>query len=160
MKDHRTVIVIGFGNGFRADDAVGFFAAERIRDMNLPGVTVRCISGDGMSLIEEWTVYDRAILIDGTFSGLAAGTIRRFDALKEDVPVEAFRKHSTHSFGIPEITAMAGELGRHPAEVTVYGIEGADFTPGHNMTGAVRRAALALVARLARGELVPDGETR
>ncbi len=48
----KPILLIGVGNQFREDDAVGLKIARQIGDMNLPSVIVCEESGEGASLME------------------------------------------------------------------------------------------------------------
>ena len=63
-NERNRLLVIGVGNPYRNDDAVGLVVARRIRDLNLQGVTVIEANGEGASLMEAWQGADSVILID------------------------------------------------------------------------------------------------
>jgi hydrogenase maturation protease len=59
---------------------------------------------------------------------------------------------STHALGVPEAIELARALGRLPARLEVYAIEGARFTAGAELSPAVERAVRELAESLsARG---------
>ena len=140
MAESRTV-VIGIGNAYRSDDAVGLHVAEQIRVLGLEGVTVIKGIGDGFAVVDAWSDFDRAFVIDCASSGAAPGTIFRFDALRETIPCELFSGLSTHSIAVNDAVALARLLGRLPAGLVVYGIEGENLSAGVELTPAVRRSA-------------------
>jgi hydrogenase maturation protease len=47
-------IVIGIGNIFRGDDAVGLVAARRLRELPLKEVQVLELDGDLTNIAESW----------------------------------------------------------------------------------------------------------
>jgi hydrogenase maturation protease len=61
----------------------------------------------------------------------------------------AFSRSSTHSFGVAEAVELARALGRPPARVVVFGIEGRDFTPGEGLSPDVGAAVDEVVRRVA-----------
>ena len=122
-------LIVGVGNAFRRDDAAGLAAATRLHGW-LPGaIRVLAQEGDFASLLDDWRGADAVIVVDATSSGSEPGTIRRYDAHERPLPA-AFSRSSTHSFGVAEAVELARALGRLPACVVVFGIEGRDFTTG------------------------------
>jgi hydrogenase maturation protease len=143
--------VIGVGNALRGDDAVGLAVAERVRALAPEGVEVLEVEQEPTRLIDAWEGADPALVVDAAQSGGEPGTVRRFDASTEGVPARVFRS-STHAFGVGDAVELARALGRLPARVVVYGIEGADFTAGAGLSERVA-AAVDEVARLLLAEL-------
>ena len=134
----RTV-VIGIGNALRGDDGAGGAVAERLRG-------VAC-DEEPSRLIEVWEGADAAILIDTVVSGASPGTLHRFDASAEPIPARALRS-STHAIGLAETIELARALGRLPARIVVYGIEGASFGAGAPLTPEVEAAVDRLVTTI------------
>jgi hydrogenase maturation protease len=141
------VIVIGVGNAWRGDDGVGLAVARRLRELSPPDVEVRAIEGDATALMDAWAGADRVVVVDAAQSGAAPGSVRRFDAHAAALPVRLLRS-STHAFGVPDAIELARALGRLPATVDVYAIEGASFAAGDGLTPSVERAAEALAVAL------------
>jgi hydrogenase maturation protease len=109
------VLVIGVGNDYRHDDAVGLIVARRLREKNLQHVTVREMSGEGAALIAAWQGADCVIIVDAVQSGAAPGTIFRVEAHREPIPTNFFHC-STHAFGVAEAIETARSLGQLPRE--------------------------------------------
>jgi hydrogenase maturation protease len=74
------------------------------------------------------------------------GTIHRFDALARALPTGLLS--STHAFGVAEAIELARALGRLPASLTVYAIEGARFEVGQDLSPEVAAAIGRLVDQL------------
>jgi hydrogenase maturation protease len=140
------LLVIGVGNALRGDDAVGLVVLERLREA-LPAVPMREESGEGAALMESWAAAQQVIIIDATASGAAPGTIHRLDAQAQPIPAEFFH-YSTHDFGVAEAIEMARVLGRLPASLIIYGIEGSTFAFGAELTPAVAQAVPEVVQRI------------
>jgi hydrogenase maturation protease len=119
-----SVMVIGIGNGFRADDAAGLEVARRLREE--PGIAVKVHGDDAIDLLELWSGADGVVLVDTVSSGEATGTIHRFDATSNPVPL-ALWGSSSHTIGVAEAIELARTLGSLPQRVLVYGVEGARF---------------------------------
>ena len=134
-----TVVVVGVGNAYRGDDGAGLAVAERIRGRAPGGVEVVTCEQEASRVIDAIEGREAAVLVDASSSGAAPGTIHRFDASVEPVPARSFRS-STHAFGVGEAIELARALGRLPATVVVYGIEGSEFWAGEGLSVAVAAA--------------------
>jgi len=135
-----TCCVIGVGNDLRGDDAVGLVVARALTG-ELDG-TVRVLEceGEPVSLLAAWEGYDRAIVVDATQSGAAPGTIRRIAAHAGPLPASLSRS-STHLLGIADAIELARVLGRLPERTIVYGVEGASFAAGSELSEPAAAAA-------------------
>ncbi|MEI8395097.1 MAG: hydrogenase maturation protease [Rhodospirillaceae bacterium] len=138
------LLIIGVGNRFRRDDAVGPLVADRLMARGLPAIEH---SGEGAGLIEAWSGARRVIVVDATSSGSARGTVRRIDAIAEALPSHFFR-YSSHLFGLAEAIATARTLGRLPPALVIYGIEGGDFGFGEELSPEVAAAADSVVEQV------------
>lgn len=134
-------MVVGLGNEFRRDDAIGLLAARRLREQ---GMAAEEHDGDLSVLIDRWDGADGLVLIDAVSSGAAPGTLHRFDLSASPLPL-AFRNNSTHALGLAEAVELSRALGTLPARVFVLGIEAQDFTAGLGLSPEVYRALPALL---------------
>lgn len=146
-----SVLVIGVGNRFRRDDGAGPVVAERLRERGLEAIE---LAGEGAELIEAFGGRDHVVVVDAARSGAEPGTVHRFEAGEESLPT-GFFSYSTHQFSVAEAVETARALGRLPGRVTVYGIEGADFAFGEEMTATVAEACGVVAEEIAR-ILSPD----
>jgi hydrogenase maturation protease len=142
-----TTLVIGVGNEYRRDDAVGLVAARRLSETATETVRVLEESGEAASLIESWQGADSVILIDAVHSGASPGTIHRLDAHAGPIAREFFR-FSTHAIGLAEAVELARALGRLPPRLVIYGIEGKSFEAGEGLSPEVEAAVGELVERV------------
>jgi hydrogenase maturation protease len=151
----RSVVVIGVGNDLRADDAAGLEVARRLREEL--GIAVKVHAGEPIDLLELWSGADAVVLVDTVRSGEVTGTIHRFDATSNPVPLP-LRGSSSHTIGVAEAIELARTLGSLPQQVIVYGVEGARFALAGELSDevertidpladAVREEARALLAR-------------
>jgi hydrogenase maturation protease len=85
-------------------------------------------------------------VIDAVRSGAPPGTIHRLDG----DPPAAMRLGSTHAIGLAEAIELGRALDRLPAHLELYGIEGAHFETGAELSPEVARAVEALCERLSR----------
>ena len=141
------VVVIGVGNPYRRDDAVGLVIAQRLRQKAPGHVMVMEHEGEPTALLEAWRDAPAVFLIDAVFSGAEAGTIHRLDAQAAPIPQELFR-FSTHAVSVAEAIELARVLGRLPPKVVVYGIEGKDFSAGVGLSPEVEGRVAELAERV------------
>ncbi len=150
------MLIIGIGNAWRRDDGAGPAVAERLALR--PGLQVLVLPGEGTEVMSAWRKDSRVVVVDAMRSGAAAGTVRRFDALEEGLPVGAFPSLS-HRFGLAEAVEMARILGQLPRMLEVWGIEAADLGEGPGLSpeveAAVNRVAAAINQLLTAAEDYP-----
>lgn len=144
--------VIGVGNAWRSDDAVGLVVAERLRG-KLPGVEVLEREGEPVALLEAWQGEDAVVLVDAVSSGAPPGTVHTLDAAGEPLPASFFRR-STHHLGIADAVELARAMGSLPPRTVVVGVEGSSWEPGLELTpevaDAIDAAADAVAEEVAR----------
>jgi hydrogenase maturation protease len=138
--------VIGVGNAYRGDDAVGLAVAERVRE-RAPGLDVLVYEQEPLGVLDAWEGAALALLVDAVSSGSDPGTVHRLDATAAPLPATVFRG-STHAFGVAEVVELGRALGRLPARLLVYGVEGRAFAAGDELTPAVADAVEPLVEEL------------
>jgi hydrogenase maturation protease len=139
-QPHSLPLIIGIGNEYRGDDAVGLIVARRLKECLADSVTVLEQSGDGVSLMDAWRGAETVIIIDAAMSGAGPGTIHRYDANTRPAPKSYFCC-STHAFGVAEAIELARALGNIPQRLVVYGIEGKNFAAGVGLSAEVEKAA-------------------
>lgn len=147
-SSQSAIVIIGIGNEFGRDDAVGLVVARVLKEKGPPGVRIVEASGEPTSLIEMWNGADIVILIDAVRTGARAGTIYRVDAHAEPIPA-SLACHSTHAIGIVEAVELARVLNRLPPRLIIYGIEGRDFAVGIGLSQDVQAAADDVSMRIA-----------
>jgi hydrogenase maturation protease len=149
-------LVIGVGNEYRCDDAVGLLVARHICELNLPHVRVIESDGEFARLMDAWKDAESVILIDAVQSGALPGTIHRFAAHEEKLPASLFQC-STHAFGVAGAIELAKTLGQLPPQLVVFGIEAESFDTGAALSVAVARALEAL-CRLVQQEIARESD--
>jgi hydrogenase maturation protease len=135
----RGVVVIGVGNPVGGDDGAGIEVARRVRGRADPEFEVLELDGEPGRLIDAWEGAACAIVVDAAASGSPPGTVRRIDAVAAPLPA-GLRASSTHALGVAEAVELARALGRLPASLVVYGIEGERFAAGERLSAAVEDA--------------------
>ena len=142
-------VVIGVGNPDRGDDGIGPEVLARLEGGVPAGVRLVRLSGaDPGQVMDAWAGAGRAFVVDAMVSGAPAGSVRRFDAASGALPAEVHLA-STHALGAGSAIEMARVLGRLPARLTVYGVEGATFALGAGLSAAAAAGAAEAAARIA-----------
>ncbi len=149
------ILVIGVGNAYRSDDAVGIVLIERLKAMQesqlppqaLVGVSLLEQSGEGAALMEAWRGVRAVILVDAVSSGAAPGTIHRLDVSEQKIPTDFF-SYSTHAFSVAEAVEMARVMRQLPPRLILYGIEGKSFDYGLELSPEVEQAAQNVIERV------------
>jgi hydrogenase maturation protease len=130
------------GSRYRSDDAVGPLAADRLR---AAGATVLDCGDEPTRLLDLWAGLDTVVVVDAVRSGATPGTLHRVNAGAGPLPRDVGLA-STHAMGIADAIELGRSVGRAPARVVVFGLEGASFAPGETLTPAVEAALEPLVA--------------
>ncbi len=151
-------LIIGLGNQYRRDDAVGLVVARYLKEQAPERVRVLEGSSEGAALMESWKDADAVILIDAVHSGAEPGTLHRLDAHTQPIPTE-FSHCSTHAFSTAEAIELARALGQLPPRLVVYGVEGKTFEAGLGLSPEVEEAAQKVVERVL-GDLRCDPDDR
>ncbi len=119
--------IIGLGNSFAGDDAVGILVARQLCGYTSTHVSIVEGGLAGLNLLHEMENTDTLILIDAVHSHSKAGRIFRFTVPQD---LEKIGKlawgtsiSSTHSFGLAEALTLAHTLEVLPPHTILYGIE-------------------------------------
>ncbi|PEG43751.1 hypothetical protein CRI77_04005 [Mycolicibacterium duvalii] len=138
VTDPRAV-VIGIGNRFRSDDAIGPVVAARLEELALPGVLVTVCDGEPAGLLDTWAGVDLAVIIDAVRCEPA--TPGRIWRTTIDEVCGLPSATSSHAVGIPEAVRLGQALGRVPAELVVIAVEADSLVLGDGLSGPVAAAA-------------------
>ena len=141
-----STVVIGIGNEFRGDDALGLVAARRIARLSTGGTAVHESTGEALALMELWTEANRVILIDAA-AGLPPGEVQRYDADSEGLPAGQFTT-STHAFSLAEAIELARALDGLPPRTVVYAVGAASFEHGAKLSPDAERGCEEAVRRI------------
>ena len=144
-------LVVGVGNPWRGDDAAGLEVVRRIAGT---GVEVRTLEGDASALLEAWAGHEHVALVDAAAPApaparcTASARPRAAAGVRPallDTRVRRRRRDRAR-----------GALGRLPARLDVYAIEGEDFALG----AASRRRSRARSTRSRDPLHAPRAELR
>ena len=131
-----SVCVIGVGNPYRGDDAVGLLIARQLAERDIQSTIVAEVGGDATELMDAMGKAPAVIIVDAMQSGTKPGTVHRFDAGTNALPDSLFRS-STHAISVGEAIELCRALNRLPRHVIVYGIEGVRFEPGSHLSSEI-----------------------
>jgi hydrogenase maturation protease len=141
-------LVIGVGNPDRGDDAAGLAVARAVRNAAPHDVSVRELDGDQLALLDAWDDAGEVYVVDAVCSGGRPGAICRFDGSH---PLGGgFRQRGTHMFSLAEVIELGRALGRLPARLAGYGIEGATFALGAGLSPEAEAAAGVVADQILR----------
>jgi hydrogenase maturation protease len=151
LPANARILIIGVGNEYRSDDAVGLVVVRRLRQLSLGNITVIEESGEGTDLMESWKGADTVIIVDAASSGAKPGTIHRIDVRAQRIP-RGLLRYSTHAFSVGEAVELARAMNRLPPRMVVYGVEGERFDEGTVLSRAVQ-ASVGTVVELVLKQL-------
>ncbi|MGO9149305.1 MAG: hydrogenase maturation protease [Acidimicrobiales bacterium] len=144
-------LVLGLGNEYAGDDAVGVLAVRELWDEIHDVADIVESAASGLALLEVFAGHDRAVVIDSIRTGRnPAGTIVEL----EIADIGNVVAPSLHHAGIPELAAVAERLGlSFPAETSVFAVEiAAPPTFGAPLSEPVA-AAVGQLVRLVRARI-------
>lgn len=144
----QPILIIGIGNEYRSDDAIGLLVARALQTRKLPHASVIEATGEGTALLEAWKGAENVILVDAVTSQVPVGTIYQLDAQSGPLSPGLFAL-STHAFSVAQAIELARALGNLPQRLVVYGIEGKQFVAGIGLSPEVERAAHEVIERIA-----------
>jgi hydrogenase maturation protease len=132
----KRVLVLGYGNPGRQDDGLGPALAERVREMELPNVTVEV---DYQLNIEDATLlaeHDIVLFADASRSGLEPYELKKISAASDIT-------FTTHSVSPESVLAICEDHFGPPPEAWILGIRGYEFEFAEGLT-AKAQANLSL----------------
>jgi hydrogenase maturation protease len=134
------VLVVGYGNELRTDDAAGRWLAERLADLRLPGVEVRSVQQLTPELAADLAGRRRVIFVDAAL-GTSSVQIR---------PLAAGPAGSTvsHVFDPGVVLALGRELGHGSVDAFVLTVPAAELGVGMGLSAVTRAAADEALPRL------------
>jgi hydrogenase maturation protease len=142
------VRIIGIGNEWAGDDAVGLVITRRLRSLLGAEAEVIEAGAAGLDLLDLFDRVRPVILIDGIAAGARPGTIHRVDLATQPVP--RTMPCSTHAFGLAEVLELARVMEQLPPKISLYGVEIEQVAPGAELSPAVARAVEETIRLICR----------
>ncbi|MFE9557788.1 hydrogenase maturation protease [Streptomyces sp. NPDC006703] len=152
MSSQAWTVVIGVGNDFRHDDGVGWAVVSRLRERAerepLPGrIELTVSDGDPGRLIGLWEGADLAVVVDAAHGHPGRpGRVHRIEL--EGGELRQSGQTSSHGLGLGEAVELSRTLGRLPARLVVFAVEGQDRTLGTGLTEPVAEVVEPLAQRI------------
>ncbi|MFH2054484.1 MAG: hydrogenase maturation protease [bacterium] len=140
-------LVLGLGNDLLGDDAVGPLVARRLANIDGAGVTVMESAESGVTLLDIFVGFDRALIVDGMITGVrpvgAVSELQLGDLRTTPGP-------SPHYSGLPEMVQLAAKLQlKFPREFRILAVELEDVhTVGGCMSPPVSETIPLVVQRV------------
>ncbi len=152
MQSPSQALVIGLGNRWSGDDAVGPLVIEGLRARGVDSMELLMGPADTLSLINAWTGFEKVVLVDACCDeSRDDGTVVCIDNALQNPSVLQSLQHptSSHIIDLEQALNMSLAMGNAPDQLLIYAVVASDFTPGSEPSGPVRTAVEQLVARLA-----------
>jgi hydrogenase maturation protease len=140
-------LVIGMGNTYRCDDALGILVARELARRHPGRVRVIEARGEGAELVEVWKGESVVVVVDAVSPGKSPGRICRVDALRAGIEGGLFLS-SSHQFGLAEAVALSKRLCDLPESLMVYGIEGQEYGAGVGLSDPVVKSLPKLMSMI------------
>ncbi|MBI2213959.1 MAG: hydrogenase maturation protease [Acidobacteria bacterium] len=135
-----SVVIIGYGNALRGDDAAGRLAAEALSEkLNRSDVVVFAVHQLGPELAESISAFDVALFIDATQRG-QAGELH-CDELEPHLDDSSL----THSASPEALLMLAHELYGRAPRAYLFSLSGESFELEERLSPSVARALPRLV---------------
>lgn len=145
------IVVLGIGNVLAGDDGVGPHAVHHFSTHYEcePGAPVEIVDGGTPGFDLSIWLYETRVLfvIDALASGDAPGTLRVFDR-KAILAAPPPPRVSPHQPGLREALLTAELAYGVTPDITLYGVTGANFELGCELTAPVQAAMEESVARV------------
>lgn len=146
LADPQEILVLGIGNPLMGDDGAGIRAAQLLNSQHLPSnVNVEEAGLPGWGLPSLFENHTNVILIDAIEMSESPGTWRIFRP--EDVRfIMENDTLSLHQPGLAAGLSLAEALEMLPENLTLYGIQPANLTPGNGLSPEVEDSLQQVVA--------------
>jgi hydrogenase maturation protease len=151
-----TVRVIGMGQRYRGDDAVGLLVAESVRASAPEGVEVLTEPSDALALLAAFEGADACVVVDSAQHGGAPGAVLRVGV--DAAAATRVAATSSHGNALAEAVALGGALGSLPRRFRIVAVVGSDFGIGDAVSAPVQAAVPVAVAAVLEDVATLAGE--
>lgn len=141
-------LVIGLGNRWRGDDALGPMVLDGLRANLGNAVDLLESPGDSLTLINAWQKRDCVYLIDACRDdSLDDGHLVTIDnALADSASLKQLHHPtSSHVLDVEQAIAMSRAMGTAPDKLVIYAVVASQFSRGSDPGAAVQSAVGRLV---------------
>ncbi len=147
--------LIGIGQSFRGDDAVGILAVKAWQQAHPqtaanPALLVQTAETPGVGLLDMLTEAPAVVLVDAVRSGAAGGTLHHLT--ENQIVSFAAGLESGHGWGVAESLKLGRTLGRQdlPSSIHILGVEAEQVEIGTELSPAVAAQMPAIIAEIQR----------
>lgn len=141
-------LIAGVGNPYRRDDGIGIEIIKILRQENNPNLVLLDGGTDGLSLFDQLSLYERAIIIDAVFMGEAPGTVKLFSSKEARTQINSDAL-STHGFGLTELLKLVEEFAIR-TEIKIIGIEPENIDFGEGLSELVKSKVPQILSLIMR----------
>ena len=139
------VLVIGLGNHFRSDDAIGLLIADELQTKGVRTVQ----RGDDLTpLLDDFKKSESILIVDAIqCDDRSLGEAVEIDATQEN-PIEEQLQMSTHSLDLLKTIELAKTLDGLPSRLHIYGVVGREFKMGNVLSEKLKQSVPTHVRRI------------
>jgi hydrogenase maturation protease len=131
--------VVGIGNRYLRDDAIGIEVAEELAHHRLKeNILVRSCQAADLSLLAQFSGATKIVLVDAFRSGALPGTVSRYAILPSRGSLDSIP--GLHSLELRDMFDIATQSGLLTCPVTIIGVEPKDISPGEGLSPELARA--------------------
>jgi hydrogenase maturation protease len=142
--DMATTLIVGYGNSLRADDGIGWVAAEQLAKIFTdPEVRVLARHQLTFELAAEAANVERLVLIDATQAGIPGRV-----AVEKIMPSEKTPSAFTHDLKPNELVACARQLYGSAPETWLVSVTGERFAYGDELSPSAAAALPEAIAEV------------
>ncbi|MGC8738168.1 MAG: hydrogenase maturation protease [Candidatus Hydrogenedens sp.] len=127
LLEDEKILIFGYGNPERHDDALGPLFVQRVKQMNHDNVNTDADYQLNIELGAELVNYDKVLFVDASKEGDEPFYLKRVFPSKNIT-------FSTHSVNAESVIAICDEYFGSAPESWILGIRGYDFTIGEGIT--------------------------
>jgi len=121
MSPDRKVLVVGYGNPDRCDDGLGMALAERIRELEIPGVTVQTKYQLNVEDADDVAKHDIVVFLDACLCAPPPCFLRELEARAGTL------EFTTHSLAPEGVLGLAKDVFHAPTLGYALAVRGYDF---------------------------------
>lgn len=140
-------VVIGIGNPYMRDDAVGIHITGELRNRRLGNdVLVYEYHAMDLSMLSFFRNASKIIIVDALKSGSSPGTVTKYKISQKDGPL--LKLPNLHELQLFDIMDLANHDGLLPSSSIVIGVEPSDCSAGEGLTEKVAASVPVAVSKV------------
>lgn len=145
------IIIVGMGNPYRSDDAVGGVVVDGLREKVGPHIKLEKQRGDIAELIDIFSHHKSVYVVDACSGHGQVGTWRRIDVHKQSI-IEDNPQTSTHGFSVSQAISLAKNLGQLPHKLILYVVHSDRYSIGKGLSPPVITSVDAVIKSILNEE--------